>query len=195
MDKIKLVYIIPWYGYNWEKNEYKYISELFKSVWIKTRIINIKRKYGTMTQYVNQFQKQIDNKIDKFWIFWFSFGAIISLISSVDLNPEFQILCSLSPFFKEDLSFLKKSWIKNIWKRQTEDFKRISFDKIAKRINCKTIVLAWDKEWIEVLNRIQESKEKIKNSEVYIIPKVKHNLWQKEYLDKLELIIKSLKCY
>lgn len=194
MDKIKLVYIIPWYKYTWEENEYKFISQIFNSIWIEVKIINIQWKYQTMFQYIEQFKKQINNNDEKFWILGFSYGAMISFISSVDLKLEFQILCSLTPFFNEDLNILKKSWIKLIWKRQTENFRQISFDKIAKQINCKTIVLAWDKEWIEVLNRIQESKEKIKNSEIYILSKVKHNLWQKEYLDKLELIIKSLKC-
>jgi len=45
-------------------------------------------------------------------IIGFSFGAMVAFIASQKIRPKKLILCSLSPYFNEDLKKLRKGWKK-----------------------------------------------------------------------------------
>ena len=98
-------------------------------------------------------------------------------------------LCSLSPYFKEDLKSLKKSWRNSVGKKRLEDLKNFSFQKLAKDITCKTFLIAGEKEPKELHKRVNDAHKKIKNSELFIVDGAKHEISQKEYIDKLYEVV------
>ena len=59
------------------------------------------------------------------------------------IKPKMLFLCSLSPYFKEDLKFLKKSWRNGIGKKRIEDLENFSFEELAKDIKCKNAGGYW----------------------------------------------------
>lgn len=190
----KVVYIIPGFTESTNLNEYKQIVKIFKSHNFKVIPITITWKFKTMSNYVEEFLSQLSHKkTDEVYLFGFSFGAMIAFISASKIQTKMIYLCSLSPYFKEDLKFLKKSWKNYIGKKRFDDFKNFSFNKLSKIINCKTILLLGDKEPIEVNKRVNDANKKIKNSELFIGNNTKHDISQKEYISKLSEIIRKYK--
>ncbi len=117
---------------------------------------------------------------------------MIAFISAIKIKPKVLFLCSLSPYFKEDLRFLKKSWKNDIGKKRIEDLKNFSFNNLVKDINSKTILIVGEKEPKELHKRVNDAYKKIKKSELIIINGAKHKISQKEYIDKLHKIIANL---
>ncbi|EKE26765.1 MAG: hypothetical protein ACD_4C00156G0002 [uncultured bacterium (gcode 4)] len=189
---MKKVYIIPWYKTKKDDVWYQLISDFFESKWINAVIVDIKWEKQIMSQYVEQFIKQITDFKDEIYILGFSFWAFIAFLSNRILNPRMQFLCSLSPFFKNDLKHLKKPWLRFYWKRRMDDFKTFSFDELVKNIDSKTFILAWDNEYFSLIKRSKIANKKIKNSELHILEWVDHNLNDIRYLQTLEKLIKTL---
>ena len=147
-----------------------------------------------MSEYVEQFNKIYNEskKGSEIYFLGFSFGAMIAFISSVKLKPKVQILCSLSPYFKEDFPFIREWWKRYIGQARLADFHKTSFNELSKKISIKTIIIAGDKEGKEVDRRVKDANKKIKNSQMIIIPKAKHRIQQDEYLAEIKRVIKSL---
>lgn len=186
---MKIAYIIPGSGESPDEKAYRQISNFFRKKGIKPIPIKINWKYKLMPDYIEQFRQQAKIK-NPDYILGFSFGAMIALISSDEIKPKKLILCSLSPWFKEDLPRLKKTWLKITGKRQTKILKEYSFKKISKRVNSKTILIYGSKEAKELERRVKDAHRKIKNSELIKIQNVKHKLADERYLKTISDVIK-----
>lgn len=189
----KVVYIIPGFTEKVSLKGYQQAIKYFKSRNFKVVPIKITWKHKVMSNYVNEFFCQLlHKKSDEVYLFGFSFGAMIAFISAVKLKPKMLFLCSLSPYFKEDLKFLKKPWTNRDGKKRIEDLKNFSFKELAKDINCKTILIVGEKEPQELHKRMNDAHKKIKNFELFIVNGAKHNISQKEYVDKLYQVISKV---
>ena len=143
-----------------------------------------------MTDYVNEFLGQLIHKEnDEVYVFGFSFGAMIAFISAKDIKPKKIILASLSPYFKEDLPYLKKSWKKYVGQRRLRDFENFSFDKIVQNIKCDTQLLVGKKEDKLLIRRVKLASEKIPKSNLSMVSGARHNIKQTEYFKAMENII------
>ncbi|MFP4402392.1 MAG: hypothetical protein ACLFPL_04120 [Candidatus Nanoarchaeia archaeon] len=93
------------------------------------------------------------------------------------------MLCSLSPFFKEDLTAITKSWKKSLGKNKYNDFNNISFGKIAQQLSSSTSVyiLFGEREVTQLIRRAHRAHSIIKNSQLIRIPNVKHQLSHPNY--------------
>ena len=187
----KIVYIIPGFCENTKLKRYRAIIEFFQKNNFKTVLINITWKYKTMSDYLKEFQDQYNqhSKNDKVYLFGFSFGAIISFIASRQVKPKAQFLCSLSPYFKEDLPFIKKWWKKFIGLKRFKDFNSLSFNKLSKQVLCKTFLFVGTKEGPEIKRRAKIAHQQIKNSELFMINGAKHDISQAVYFKKLKEVI------
>lgn len=185
-----IIYIIPDFWANANSKNYQQLINAFESNNFKVVPITITWKYRVMTDYINEFFGQLIHKENDYvWIFGFSFGAMIAFISAVSINPQVLYLCSLSPYFKEDLNTMKKSWKNGIWKKRLEDFKNYSYQKIVNNINCKTFLIAGEKEHKELLKRVKLSHKDIINSELYFVRWSNHNIFHKEYMAIINKVI------
>lgn len=191
----KIAYIIPGFRHSTNAKEYKEVAKLFELRQIKTVPIKIHWKYRTMTDYVDEFLAQVKHeKDDEAYLFGFSWGAMIALISARKIKPKKLILASLSPYFREDLPAMKNWWRLNVGKKRELDFKKYEFNAIAKRINCPTILLAGEKEcqkYKRFKYRVNDAHKKIKNSKLIMILNAKHDLGQKEYLEAIKNLTKK----
>ncbi len=189
----KIVYIIPGFTEKVGSKGYRQTIKFFKSKNFKVIPIKISWKHKVMSDYVNQFFCQLSHKkSDEVCLFGFSFGAMIALISAIKIKPKILFLCSLSPYFREDLKFLKESWKNSIGKKRIEDFKKFSIQELTKDITCKTLLIAGQKEPEELHKRVGDAYKKIKKSELFIVSGAKHKISQKEYIEKLHEIILNL---
>lgn len=150
----KIVYIIPGFREKANLKRYKEIIRFFKARKFHTVPIIISWKYGVMSKYVGEFLKQLKHeKNDEVYVLGFSFGAMIAFISAVNIKPKVIFLCSLSPYFKEDLTRLPKSWKKMVGKRRVNDLKNISFSALVKKLNVKRFL------YMVMLNQKECTKE------------------------------------
>lgn len=192
----KIALIIPGFGESEENNPaYWKIAGYFRKQKISPVIARINWKRRVMSEYVAQFQEFFIRHInagDEVYLLGFSYGAMIAFISSVELKPKGMILCSLSPFFQEDLRTTKKWWRNLSGKRRMIDHEKFSFTKLAYGISTKTIILMGDREGPEIELRSKDANRKIKRSELVVIPGVQHKIGQPEYLEKIQETIKNL---
>ena len=73
-----------------------------------------------------------------------------------------------------------------------EDLKNFSFQELSKNINSKTLLIIGEKEPSEISKRTNSAHKRVKNSELFIVKNAKHNISQKEYINKLQEIISKL---
>lgn len=189
----KIVYIIPGFAEDINVKGYQEVIKSFKAQSFRVVPVEISWKYRVVSDYVDEFLGQVShNKNDEVCLFGFSFGAMIAFISAAEIDPRILFLCSLSPFFKEDLENLPKYVKKDIGKKRLEDLGRYSFKELVEKIDCRTILVAGEKEPRDLLERVKNTHKKIKDSELFIINKARHNISQKEYWNELCEIISTL---
>ncbi len=188
----KVAYIIPGFTESNKQIAYKQIASYFKSKGIKPIPVNVSWKYKTLSDYIEQFFRIYEkNDGNEVYLLGFSYGAMISFVASTKIKPKMQILCSLSPWFKEYLPYMKR-YYKMQGKRRLEDHKNYSFEELSKNVTSKTIILVGDSEIKECMGIAKDVNKKIKNSKLIMIKNGKHIIAQKEYQDALEDIISKL---
>lgn len=191
----KIAFIIPGFGFSGKEKEYQEIAEFFKEKNIEASIVEIEWKRRVHSQYVEQAFEQIQKQSDKndeICLLGFSFGAMIALDLASKMKLKNLILCSLSPFFREDMSQIKQWWKNYHGKKRCTEFEKLSFANLARKINCKAFILAGDKEGIEVECRAKDAHKKIAKSELVFLGGVKHDISDERYLGKIGKIISQL---
>ena len=191
---MKIAFIVPGFGFSGKEKEYQKIAGFFKSKNIEPIVVRINWKRRTFFQYVEEARGQIASrsaKGDELYLLGFSFGAMITFVLSPELKCKKQILCSLSPYFEEDMPQIKKWWRNMLGKKKTAEFEKLSFAEIAKKIDCQTIILYGNREGIEVERRANDAARKIRNSKLFVLDGVKHEIADERYLIEIENIIKE----
>ena len=177
--------------------KYQKVIKFFQASHFKTVPVKITWDYKVMSDYAKEFLSQFKpaGKGEEVYLFGFSFGAMIALITVAQIKPKVLFLCSLSPYFKEELPYIKNSWKKIVGSKRLEDFKKFSLNRLAKSVHCKTILVFGAKESPDTKAEVKRAKsinKKIKNSKLFIIPDAKHEIGGKSYLNQLKVIISKL---
>lgn len=185
----KIAYIIPGLGENPRKRCYKEIASSFKKKNIDVVGVRMPWKRHVMSDYIDYFLNEYYKEGKETYLLGFSFGAYISFVASSKISPQLQFLCSLSPYFKEDLHLIRPSWTHYWGKRRMEDYKNFSFSNIAKDISCRTLLIVGDQEGPEILRRAQDAHKKISNSKLVIMENVRHNIGDQKYINTVKGLI------
>ena len=115
-----------------------------------------------------------------------------AFISSVKRNPSKLWLFSFSPYFSEDISKLKKVWLRYIGYKRVKLFQELDFTKLAKSIKCKTLIFYGELEarkYPIVGTRSNIAHKKILNSILIKVPKCGHDVTNKNYLESIQKMI------
>jgi len=194
---IKVAFIIPGYGESHKKQSgYTEIAKFFANknilpiqVEIDWEIKKKKNFKRYARQFIRQYNQQILPKDTEIYILGFSFGAVTALLSAPKIKPTALLLCSLSPYFKEDLLNLKPTWLK-WYKNEFSNY--ISFDSVIKNVSTQAYFIVGDKEHKSCLIRAKDGQKKLKNSTLIFAKGAKHKIGQKEYLKTLKKVISKL---
>ncbi len=191
----KIAYIIPGYCESHARQRgYDKVAKFFEDNGIEPIHMEIdwaKKKPEKFSYYTEEFLKAYKKpRNTKVYILGFSYGATIAFLTASKTKPDALILCSLSPYFEEDLKTLKKSWVK--WFRQHFIESDYSFKKTAPKIKSPTHLIVGDKEDKACIIRAKDAKRNIANSKLSIAKNAKHKIGQKEYLAAIEKIISKL---
>ncbi len=191
----KVAYIIPGYGEtHLRQRSYKKIAQKCIAQGIEPIYILIDWHKSTpenfdayLKEFMSQYKKPKDTKV---YVLGFSFGAMIAFLTAAKTKSDVLILCSLSPYFIEDLPTLKPAWVK--WFRDTFTKSTYGFHTHASKINAQTYIVVGDKEGDECMDRAKQAKKELKTSKLVIVEGGKHNINQKEYQTAIEKIIEKL---
>jgi esterase/lipase len=191
----KVAYLIPGYCESHLKQRgYNKVAKIFEEHGIQPIHVDISwrqnspEKFSDYTkQFLSVYKKDKNTEV---YILGFSYGATIALLTANDTKPKGLIICSLSPYFEEDLKDLKPAWVK--WWRKNFTESDYSFTKLAGKVRSKTYLIVGDKEDKSSLNRVKDAKKKILNSSLIIAKGAKHKIGQAEYLTAVKRVISKL---
>lgn len=183
----KIAFIISGYRESADQKVYRQIARAFAKRKIKPVGIKIHWKRRTMSEYVEEAGQQIQSySVRDKYVIGFSFGAYISFMLSTRQKFKLQILCSLSPYFSEEIPGMKKRWKLFMGKRRMKDFSRNRYSVLARKVKSKTILFCGDKEGSEVArvaSGVYKSISQMKS--LIILPGVKHNIRAPQYTARI----------
>src|SRR3989344_6849957 len=183
---MKTVFIIPG-NFNYpNKKVYLSLRDFFESKGYKVYIFWT--KWGRPLSIIHsEFLSFFDqNKGEKNILFGFSYGAMIAFKSSLSLDVEQIILCSLSPYFKEDMNK-----IPILFKLMALPFKKDFndnwiFQDLLKDFSTPTLIFYGDKDNKQLIQRVMELKNAKPNLVTLVtVEGVSHNISSKKYLSTI----------
>ena len=128
-------YLIPGNKEDLKSRNYQAVLNMYKELGYEPKFVPIDWKYKTIDDWIKQVRSKIPKKdLADSLLSGFSFGSMIALTVASQVNPKRLLLFSLSPYFKEDFP-LPKSYVNWAGKRRIENFKKVSFNKLAVLIN------------------------------------------------------------
>ena len=188
MKVVKIVYVIPGFRHTPKTLAYKEIAKILRKEGYKPVLVKIPWKQTTISENTELFLKQYKKiKTRKKYILGFSFGAMIAMLASTKVSPSGLILCSLSPFFKEDLA-------KGGTSVRYQDFAKLHCKTLAKKVKAKEVrMLYGTKETKSLKKRVTSAYRHISSSKQLIsIRKTEHDIADKRYLATIHQVAREL---
>jgi len=157
-------------------------------------MIRIDWQRHVMSDYVAQFKQQYQkDQAEKNVVLGFSFGAMIALISAGELRPDKLVLCSLSPYFREDLKKMQATMSKHdasvIGRHRMEDFQQFSALSCARQVVSPTVVFCGGREAKQyplLLRRCKEAAQVIRNGRLVMASNAPHNIAFPTYVEAIK---------
>ncbi|OGM20342.1 hypothetical protein A2714_04835 [Candidatus Woesebacteria bacterium RIFCSPHIGHO2_01_FULL_38_9] len=189
----KIAYIIPSFKSSPKEKAYLNIGRFFREANIEPIYVDVKWDNSTISQNTENFISLANSKQSEYTcVLGFSFGTLIAFIAASKIKMDLLILCSLSPYFSEDLPYLKKSWKENVGKNRVKDLEAINSKNAAQKISTKTYVLYGTKEGPQIEKRAKDVFKNLKGDKHLIfLEEVNHDISNGRYLDQLHQIIIS----
>ncbi len=190
MPANKTVFIVAGFKHSPSEPQYTWMKQYFAARGFLVKAPDVHWNNRTLTDWVQSFSEYYQaNKTAENHVIGFSYGAMIAMVSAVDLQPDRLYLCSLSPYFSEDLDVLKPSWVKMIGKRRMNDFGRHSAAKISAKITSKTTVFYGSAEGVtypQLKVRCQEVARSISKANIAVALGAPHQIDFASYIDVIK---------
>lgn len=190
----KTIFVIPGYKQKITQIAYREIAKLLQKECYSPLLVPIFWKNTTISENTKEFvtfYKSIRAK--RKYILGFSFGAMIAFLASTKVRPTGLILCSLSPYFKEDL--VKKSFASFATGFRYRDFSRLESSKLAKKLKTKQILMLYgEKETKSLVTRVTETFDHIPSGKKLLLTvrQTGHDIGSKRYLRTIHQAAKQL---
>lgn len=201
MAQKSIVFIIPGFGHSPQNKAYLEISKQLRKqghIPVSIKIPWVKSTISQNTSYfIDKYERKLSLKSKnlkrrKVYILGFSFGALIAMIASTKLSVNGLILCSLSPFFKEDLPKTKPPQKSILERTRYQDFSKFHYRKIAKTTKAKKVLMLYgSKESKPLIKRVTKTYANISARNKYLLPiqKTEHNISDKKYLSTINQVL------
>jgi len=196
MSPKKTIFVIPGYRHVPTNKAYLALSEILKSEGYEPILVEIPWKKTTISENTAHFIKTYNKiKTRKKYILGFSYGAMIAFLAATKISVDTLILCSLSPYFQEDLPKKKVYFRSPIQADRYNDFSKLHFATLAKKLKAKKIHLLYGtKEARSLIRRVNDAFARITLEDKFVqrVKAVDHNIGDKRYLETIHQIAKIL---
>lgn len=199
----KIVFIIPGFRQKPTQIAYKEIAKLVKSEGYVTVPITINWKQTTIAENTEYFLKQVKkklllrsahNKKEKIYFLGFSYGAMIALLASTKIKIHGLVLCSLSPFFKEDLPKRISKKTTALQEKRYKIFSTLHARQLAKKVKASRVMMLYGaNESKPLIARVTKTFKHIPSNGKYLfsIQNVQHNIADKKYMSAIHYATKT----
>ena len=186
IKKPTILYIIPGFKESTNDIGYQKIIKYAREKGLEVIPFNPIWERKTIKDWLRSFNNMVEKKgKDNAIVLGFSFGAYITVLSSINHNFKKLILCSLSPYFKDDIIKLPPLAYKMIGKKRIKDF---SENKFPINIKTPTVFLVGDKDTRLVIQRVKKSYKGWEGSKkIKILKDVEHDINNDLYLKAIKL--------
>lgn len=196
MSSKKTIFIIPGFRQRTTSAGYRKLSEALKKEGYTPILIKIRWRNSTISENTSYFLKLYrKNHARKKYILGFSYGAMIAFIASTQVNTSGLILCSLSPYFSEDVSKLKNKAISTLMDNRYRDFSKLHYATLAKLIKTRQVLMLYGRqETRSLIKRVRQAFSEIESENKRLIPikKAEHNIAGKRYLSSITEAARNL---
>ena len=135
-----------------------------------------------MSDYILEAEAQINNS-EEYNLIWFSFWAMIALRLSQKYKFNKVFLCSLSPYFSEDLFVHPKYYKSVLWIKRWKDFENNYSEKdINNHIGNDYKVIYWSDETKWLKTRTRKIIDSLTIKDYTELEWVKHDISDKRYI-------------
>jgi pimeloyl-ACP methyl ester carboxylesterase len=183
---MKTVLFVPGYKEGLKSRQYDHLLLTIKKRGYRAKFIPINWTRTVIDDWVRELDQEYrKHEPEKTILAGFSFGAMTVFAAAADRNPSELWLCSLSPYFAEDLNRLTKSWLTFVGKRRVQAFSTLRFSKNARLIRCKTFIFVGNLEAIKyplLLTRAKRAHKLISRSKLIYVPDCGHDVTHPNYI-------------
>ncbi len=191
----KVIFIIPGFRQRSKSRAYREITKILANEGYFPIVVSLSWDKTTVSQNTEHFIEEFEKaKGKKRYILGFSFGAMIGLIASTKVEVDGLVLCSLSPYFSEDLPKIGYHWKPSTLARY-QDFAGLSYAKIASQTKAKKVLMLYgEKEAKSLVRRVVGAFGKIPAASKRLIPieKTEHEIGDKNYLATIHWVSRNL---
>jgi pimeloyl-ACP methyl ester carboxylesterase len=191
---MKTVLFVPGFRDSATADEYDRLRVVIREQGYSVRLVPIRWSRTTIRHWVPELVQVLDEYDPaKTILAGYSYGAMTAFVTAAQRNPHQLWLCSLSPYFAEDLSHLDPAWLKSIGVRRVKSFEQLPFEPLASTITCDTLIMVGQDEAGQSFIRAQEAARLIPRSRLVVAPNSGHDATTKDYLRALGKAISRLR--
>jgi pimeloyl-ACP methyl ester carboxylesterase len=192
---MKTIFIVTGFKQAKHNAQFKWMRPYFSKLGFEVKVFAADWDYRVMSDYLSDFELfYAKNKSEQNYVLGFSFGAMIALLSARTLQPDRLYLCSLSPYFKEDIQKIRKTWERLIGVRRKRDFQLHSAKKASQQLIVPTVVLYGEAEGVKFPNlkkRCEYVADLLPKSTLVVVKDASHKIDHPEYIRVIkELFVK-----
>lgn len=198
----KFVFIIPGYRHRPTNKGYREIRKLLKKEGFLPIPVAIPWKESTISENTEFFMEKLNKIIKKrqirpnqTYFLGFSFGALIAFLAATKMSIQGLILCSLSPYFREDLSKNKPTKLSFLQEKRWKDFSGFRNSSLSQKIKAKKICMLYGtKESRSLIKRVTATFKKMPTQNKYLFPirNTHHDIADKKYLYVLHSVAREI---
>jgi pimeloyl-ACP methyl ester carboxylesterase len=191
----KTIFIIPGFKHKPTQAVYRGLAKMLKKEGYSPIPVTIPWKQKTISENVEYFLKiyKKTRRKEKY-ILGFSYGAMIAFLAATKIPTEGLILCSLSPYFREDIT-KKHVRISDLTPERYEDFLKLPCSILAKKVKTKHLLMLYgDKESKLLIKRVTQAFAHMQVKEKHLLPirKTDHNIADKRYLHTIHFAAQQM---
>lgn len=191
----KVIFIIPGFRQHPTNKAYQEIAKILKSQGYCPALVAIPWRKSTISQNSEYFLKVYKRiKAKKKYILGFSYGAMIALIASTKASAYGLILCSLSPYFKEDMPKKSKNF-SALTKARYDDFSKLHCGVLTKKIKARRILMFYGAEEARsLIKRVTNAFDQIPSNKKHLIRilETAHKIGDERYLNTIHQATREL---
>jgi pimeloyl-ACP methyl ester carboxylesterase len=188
---MKIAVVIPGFMQHVESSRgsriYQPLLHDLREAGYKVVPIQVTWERRTFDDWLPEVEKQVAGvQTEDALLIGFSYGAMLSSVLATRHKFARVFLCSLSPYFAEDLRRATKAW-HSVGHRRISAFEKVHFEDIVKKYNAdQTIVFAGEVEMLRrkapvLAERNKEAAARLPNAQFIAVPKAAHDISHPNY--------------
>lgn len=184
------VLFVPGYQEGLDDRDYQGLMASIEDQGYKAQFVPIKWRRTTVQDWVRELNAIYDDlDAEETVLAGFSFGALTAFVAAAARNPSQLWLCSLSPYFAEEVTADRGRIKRRLGRRRTQAFMALDFASLAQKISCETLLFYGEKEIPSVIRRVSAASQAVAKSHTVAVSDCGHDATDPRYVAALRKTI------